>query len=117
MNDEALTTYLDDHLSGSIAGKERAAKCGASNPDTPLVTFLQDLNTKMDEGREVVKDLLERVGGEVNAVKVAVGWLGEKASRIKLGHPLQMYTPLNRLEQVEGLAVGSNVGRGRYGKL
>ena len=106
MNDNALATYLNDHLAGSEAGKELAKQCSESNPDTPLAIFLQHLVTKIKDEQEVVEHLLRRSGGKVNTVKAAVGWLGEKTSRMKLNNPLQAYTALNRLEQVEGLLLG-----------
>ncbi len=106
MNDEALTTYLNDHLAGSEAGRALAERCAASNPATPLASFLQSLVAKIEDEQGLVKDLVARSGGEVNTVKAAVGWLGEKASRIKLDNPLQSYTALNRLEQIEGLVLG-----------
>lgn len=106
MNNESLTTYLNDHLAGSEAGKELAEQCATSNPGTPLGTFMQDLVAKIEHEQETVKNLLERLGGKVNTAKSAVGWLGEKASRLKLNNPLQTYTDLNRLEQVEGMLLG-----------
>ena len=106
MNNEALTTYLNDHLAGSEAAKALAERCAASNAGTPLAAFLQRLVAKIEGEQAVVKDLLARAGSEVNAVKAAVGWLGEKASRLKLDNPLQSYSALNRLEQVEGLLLG-----------
>lgn len=106
MNDDVLTTYLNDHLTGAVAAQELATSCSANNPGTPLATFLQDLLGKIEEEQEVVKDLLRRADGEVNAIKTAAGWLGEKASRMKLENPLRTYTPLNCLEQVEGLLLG-----------
>lgn len=106
MNDESLRTYLNDHLAGSAAGKELAEQCATSNPGTPLGTFMQGLVAKIENEQEIAKDLLERLGGTVNTAKSAVGWLGEKASRLKLNNPLQTYTDLNRLEQVEGMLLG-----------
>ncbi len=106
MNNEALRTYLNDHLAGSAAGKELAEQCATSNPETPLGTFMQELAAKIENEQETVKDLLSRLGGTVNSAKSAAGWLGEKASRLKLNNPLQTYTALNRLEQVEGMLLG-----------
>lgn len=102
MNDESLKTYLNDHLAGSAAGKKLAEQCAASNPGTPLGSFMQGLAAKIEEEQEVITALLERLGGRVSAAKLAAGWLGEKASRLKLNNPLRPYRDLDRLEQVEG---------------
>jgi len=40
MNDESLSTYLNDHLAGSAAGKELAEQCATSNLGTPLGTLM-----------------------------------------------------------------------------
>lgn len=106
MNAEPLKTYLNDHLAGSAAGKELAEQCLASNSETLLINFLQGLVTAIEDEQEVVKDLIKRLGGEANPVKVATGWLGEKVSRLKLNNPLQTHTALNRLEQLEALLLG-----------
>ncbi len=106
MNDESLKTYLNDHLAGSAAGKELAEQCAASNPGTPLGAFMRGLASKIESEQETVKDLLEHLGGEVNPVKSVAGWFSEKASRLKLNNPLQTYTALDRLEQVEGILLG-----------
>ena len=106
MNEASLRTYLNDHLAGSAAGRELAEQCAASNPGTPLGAFMRGLASKIDNEQEIVKDLLERLGGEVNPVKSVTGWLGEKASRLKLNNPLQTYLALDRLEQIEGILLG-----------
>lgn len=106
MNEENLKTYLNDHLAGSEAAVELAQHARNSNPDTPLGAYLDTFLDEIEEDRAVVRDLLKRLGGGTNPVKTAVGWLGEKAARLKLNHPLQSYTAFIRMEELEGLLLG-----------
>lgn len=106
MNEENLKTYLNDHLAGSEGAVELARHARNSNPDTPLGAYLDTFLVEIEEDRAVVRDLLERLGGGTNAVKTAVGWVAEKASRLKLNHPLQSYTAFIRMEELEGLLLG-----------
>jgi len=64
----------------------------------------------IEDEQAVVKDLLTRAGSDVNAIKAVVGWLGEEASRLKLDNPLQSYSALNCLEQVERLLAAGHTG-------
>lgn len=106
MNEENLKAYLNDHLAGSEGAVELARHARSSNPDTPLGAYLDTFLTEIEEDRAVVRDLLERLGGGTNAVKTAVGWVAEKAARLKLNHPLQSYTAFVRMEELEGLLLG-----------
>lgn len=117
MNDEPLVTYLNDHLAGSAAGKALAEQCAASNSDDLLIIFLQKLVTTIEDEQEVLKDLIKQLDGEPNPAKAAVGWLGEKVSRLKLNNPLQTSTPLNCLEQLETLLLGVRGKRALWAAL
>jgi hypothetical protein len=87
-------------------GKELVESCLASNAETPLGDFLAQLLSDIEEERGVLKGVLERLGSGTNPVKTAVTWLGEKASRIKLGGAPGAYTDLNRFEELELLLLG-----------
>lgn len=106
MNEEHLITYLNDHLAGSAAAVELAQHARNSNLGTPLGAYLYTFLGEIEADRAVLRDLLERLGGETNAVKTAVGWFAEKAARLKLNHPLQSYTAFVRMEELEGLLLG-----------
>ena len=106
MKNEPLTTYLNDHLAGATMGKELVESCLASNAENPLGDFLAQLLSDIGEERGVLKGVLERLGSRTNPVKKAVTWLGEKASRVKLGGAAGTYSDLNRLEELELLLLG-----------
>lgn len=106
MKSEPLTTYLNDHLAGATMGKELVESCLTHNTETPLGNFLAQLLSDIEEERGVLRGVLERLGGGTNPLKTAVTWLGEKASRVKLGGAAGAYTDLNRLEELELLLLG-----------
>ncbi len=106
MNEENLKTYLNDHLAGSEAAVQLAEHCRKSNMDAPLGAYLATFLSEVEVERALPKNVLTLLGGGVNPTKTALGWLGEKAARLKLNHPLQSYTALVRMEELEGLLLG-----------
>lgn len=106
MNNDHLTTYLNDHLAGSVAGVELVERCLSNNEATPLGAYLTTLLIEFKEDQAALKDVLERLGGGVNPLKTTAAWLGEKAGRVKLNNQLFAYSDLSRLEELEGLLLG-----------
>ena len=80
---EVLTTYLDDHLAGSVAAIEllehlRELSKGLSGNDFRLTPI-------RDRARsEVLKELLRAVGGSESKLRKAAAWLTEKVGEAKL---------------------------------
>ena len=106
MNDGLLHIYLNDHLAGSVLGLELAERCLASNPDGDLGVYLRVLLVELREDQAVLRDVLARVGGHKNVAKEAGAWLAEKLGRLKLNGSLLEYSPLSRVVELEGLALG-----------
>ena len=106
MNNDHLTTYLNDHLAGSVAGIELVERCLSNNEATPLGTYLNTLVSEIKQDQAVLKEVLKRLGGGVNPLKTTAAWLGEKAGRVKLNNKLFDYSELSRLEELEGLLLG-----------
>ena len=104
MSAEALVTYLNDHLAGSVAAVELVEWASRAHEGTPLGRFLAELGEDIKADQETLRDILKRVGGSENRVKQAGAWLTEKASRLKLGSTDE--APLARLEALESLGLG-----------
>ena len=49
---------------------------------------------------------MDDLGFRQDPAKQVVGWLGEKAGRLKPNGQLRGYSPLSRLVELEGLALG-----------
>ena len=101
-----LATYLNDHLAGSTAGLELARRTHGSNSEGELGAFLETLVTEIDEDREVLRGIIRAVGAGEDRLKVKLAWVGEKAGRLKLNGQLTGYSPLSRVVELEGLALG-----------
>jgi hypothetical protein len=101
-----LATYLNDHLAGATAGAELVRRARGENEGTPLGRFLDDLAREIEEDRETLLAIMARLDVGRDRLKVAAGWLGEKAGRLKPNNRLFGYSPLSRLIELEGLALG-----------
>ncbi len=106
MNRKLLAIYLKDHLAGATAGLELARRVEASNRSTEYGSFLAELVEEIALDRRALLDLMGRLGVGEDRVKNAVAWAGEKAGRLKLNGELFSYSPLSRLVELEGLALG-----------
>lgn len=102
-----LPIYLDDHFAGATFGVELAQRASRNNEGNELGTFLTDrLLPEIVEDRRTLRALMDRLGLRPSRVKLAAGWLAEKAGRLKLNGELTRYSPLSRLLELEGLASG-----------
>lgn len=101
-----LSTYLNDHLAGSTVGVELSRRAAKNNEGTELGTFLEGLAAEIGEDRETLRAVMDRLDVKKDRVKVAAGWTGEKAGRLKPNNRLFSYSPLSRLIELEGLVLG-----------
>ena len=101
-----LGIYLNDHLAGSTAGRELAARARGSNKGTELGRFLDGLVREIDEDRRTVETIMQRLGIGKDHLKVYAGWATEKVGRLKLNGSLWSYSPLSRVVELEGLSIG-----------
>lgn len=101
-----LSTYLNDHLAGSTVGVELSRRAARNNEGTELGTFLEGLAAEIGEDRETLRAVMDRLDVKKDRVKVAAGWTGEKAGRLKPNNRLFSYSPLSRLIELEGLVLG-----------
>jgi hypothetical protein len=101
-----LATYLNDHLTGATVGVELARRARDQNEGTPLGRYLAQLAEEIEEDRETLKAVMERLDVGHDRLKLAAGWLGEKAGRLKPNNRLFGYSPLSRLIELEALGLG-----------
>lgn len=101
-----LGIYLNDHLAGSTLGRELAKRTLGANRGTELGTLLEWLVPEVVEDRETLRSIMLRLEVREDPVKRAVAFAGERAGRLKLNGQLRGYSPLSRLVELEGLALG-----------
>ena len=103
---DPLGVYLNDHLGGATAGCELAAKLAHKHSGTERGPFFAELEREIRADREVLSGLIERLGYEQDQVKRALGWVGEKLSRLKLTDRLTGSPGLGALLEAEALSLG-----------
>jgi hypothetical protein len=103
---DLLVIYLNDHLAGATVGGELARRAAAQNRGTAYGAFLRELAEEIEQDRAALEEVMEAVGAGTDRLKVGAAWLGEKAGRLKLNGRLTGYSPLSRVEELEGLTVG-----------
>ncbi len=102
-----LSIYLQDHFAGATAGADLACRAAGSNPDGQgYGAPLRELADEIDEDRDSLRSLMDRLHVRPDRVKQLAAWTGEKAGRLKLNGHLFSYSPLSRLEELELLALG-----------
>jgi hypothetical protein len=106
LSSDLLAIYLNDHLGGSTAGVELARRAQGANAGTPVGDFLAGLVVEIEEDKEALEGIMDRLDVGADRVKVAAAWAAEKAGRLKLNGRVTSYSPLSRLVELEGLLVG-----------
>jgi hypothetical protein len=101
-----LAIYLNDHLAGATAGRELARRAAASNRGSAYGRFLTGLAQDIEEDRQSLLQIMRRLDVSVDRLKLIGGWGAEKLGRLKLNGRLLGYSPLSRLVELEGLALG-----------
>jgi hypothetical protein len=102
-----LEIYLNDHLAGSTVGVEVARRVRGSNDGDPQFgPELASLCAEIEDDRETLLGVMERLGVSPGRVKPAAAWAGEKLGRLKLNGQLHGYSPLSRLIELELLSIG-----------
>jgi hypothetical protein len=101
-----LGTYLNDHLAGSTVGLELAKRARGSNEGTEYGEVLERIAGEIEEDRETLQRLMESFEIKRDRPKVLAAWTAEKFGRLKPNGRLLSYSPLSRLIELEGLALG-----------
>lgn len=102
-----LSIYLNDHLAGATVGVELAKRLHASNEeDEALAASLLGISSEIDADRKTLEQVLDRLGVSRSAVKPIAAWVLERLGRMKPNGRLRGYSPLSRVLELEGLAMG-----------
>ncbi|HEY7503147.1 MAG TPA: hypothetical protein VH700_03520 [Gemmatimonadales bacterium] len=105
MSREALKTYLNDHLAGSVLAIELCERTIGENEGTPFAARLARLLEEIRKDQTVLKGVIEAIGAGQNPLKKAGAWLAAQAGRLKLGGTDEP-GELSRLELLEMLSTG-----------
>ena len=103
---DRLSIYLNDHLAGSTVGLDLARRAASENEGSSYGKVLAEVAEEIAEDREALIDIMDRLSVRHDRLKVAGAWAAEKLGRLKLNGSLLSYSPLSRLEGIEGISLG-----------
>jgi len=83
MGDRAIDVYLNDHLAGATLGSDLAEQIRERHEGSRLGELMNAIAPEIEQDRQLLVDLMERLNTSQNPIKQATGWLAEKASRVK----------------------------------
>ncbi len=112
-----LPTYLNDHLAGATVGVQLAQRTASANADHPSGGELRTLAGEIEADRRSLLDLMDHLEVGRDRVKTTAAWAAERVARLKLNGELVRYSPLSRLEELEGLALGVEGKRSMWSAL
>src|SRR4051812_18901550 len=102
---DPLSAYLHDHLAGSHFAIELLDSLSQQYRGEDLGNFAVTLRDEIRQDQAVLEELVSRTGKPHFGLSEAVGWLSEKASRIKLRRD-ESGTGLGTFEALEALGLG-----------
>jgi hypothetical protein len=102
-----LAIYLNDHLGGAAGGVELVRRLHDSNrEDETFGPPLARLQEEIEAKRAALERLAEQLDISRGLLKPLGAWVLEKVSRLKPNGQLHGYSPLSRVLELEGLAIG-----------
>ena len=100
---DLLDVYLSDHFAGSTGGLQLAERMADSQADA---AELRKIAGEINADRETLREVMEATGVSPPVIKSALGWVGEKAARLKLNERVFGRSPLSDVLELEGLIIG-----------
>ncbi len=101
-----LATYLDDHYTGATGGLELFRRAAEARTDAEGRAALTDLARQVDEDRESLARIMADLDLPRSQSKAAIGWLAEKAGRLKTNGHLFTRSPLSDVLEAESMLLG-----------
>jgi hypothetical protein len=101
-----MTTYLNDHLAGSVAAIELVDHMLAVLANDERRAALAGVRRDIAEDQELLQEILHEVGGSESGIRKAVAWVAEKIGRAKLRLDDTGSGELRLLEALETVALG-----------
>lgn len=104
---EDLTSYLNDHLAGSVGALELLDRLVDTYRGRPLERFFRELHDEIEADQETLKELIASFDDEKeSAVRKAGAWIVEKFSRARIQLSETRDGEMGLFLALEGLALG-----------
>jgi hypothetical protein len=104
MSKEHLSTYLNDHLAGSVVALEVIDQLAEEAAD--LSSVLMETRLEIEADRAQLVDLMKHLDIAESRVRKAGAWLAEQVAEAKFGMDDRSGGLLGRLERLEALVLG-----------
>jgi hypothetical protein len=101
---DSLAIYLQDHLAGAAYAIDLLEFMRDQHKNDELGQFAASLLLDIKADRDVLQQVIVRVGSGSSVVKELTAWLGEKVGRLKLRH--HAGDGLGLFESLEFLSLG-----------
>jgi hypothetical protein len=105
MTNDALATYLTNHLAGSSAALELLEHLAKSQADSPFAGLFLEIRTEVGEERQVLEGLIAGIDSSESLPRQATAWLTAKLSEVKLRLDDPGTGPLHALEGLEAVSL------------
>ena len=106
MADNAIDVYLNDHLAGAMLGTDLAEQIQNQNDGTALGELMETLAPQIEQDRQTLVELMQRLDTSKNPVKQVTAWIAEKASRAKFSGMTSGEPELGTFMALETLLLG-----------
>lgn len=103
---EPLDSYLNDHLAGSAAAVELVERIRDNNEGTALAAHMEGLLAEIEQDRDTLGAVMERLGVVRSAPKQAAGKVLEALSRLRLNEHVTGGEAVTLLMELETLSLG-----------
>ncbi|MFJ6793558.1 hypothetical protein [Streptomyces sp. NPDC091268] len=101
-----LAIYLNDHLTGAASGVELLRRAARAHQGTALGPPLAALAREAFQDRQSLRRVMTELQVPEMRGRMALGWLAEKAGRLKLNGRVVSRSPLSDVIELEGLRLG-----------
>ena len=112
-----LATYLNDHLSGSVAALELLERLEGAHAGTDLALALAGLRAGIEADRQDLERLMRQQQIGASLPRQAAAWLAEKSTQVKLRLDDPSDGALRLLESLEMVALGLDGKRALWDAL
>lgn len=106
MPNEALATYLNDHVAGSVIALELLADLATERANTDEREVIAAVRAEIEADRDELDALMARLGISASGPRRATAWLTEKIGEVKLRLDDPGSGALRRLETLETVSLG-----------
>ncbi|MGW2841087.1 hypothetical protein ACWCWD_25240 [Streptomyces sp. NPDC001493] len=103
---DLLGVYLNDHYAGATGGVELFRRAAKARSDGRGAAVLADLTRQIEEDRDDLGKIMNELGISVSSSKAALGWVAEKAGRLKPNAHLLSRSPLSDVLEAESMLLG-----------